>query len=123
MRVDALITWLAAPAGAAHGQALVLSAAEALMASLRAGHLAPGVPTSVLEGKDGGKMFGVLAVRTLEGRVGFLKAFSGQLDHTWDVEGFVPPVFDRAGREAIEPRGEASIRAFTARVIAAQQSQ
>ncbi len=67
-------------------------------------------------------MFGTLVVRDAEGRIGVLKAFSGQLERSWDVEGFVPPVFDRAAREAIEPRGERSVRQLTARVIAVRES-
>ncbi|MBK7862601.1 MAG: hypothetical protein IPJ65_29130 [Archangiaceae bacterium] len=90
------------------------------MAALRAGSVAPSMPSSVLYGAGGGKMFGTLVVRAADERVGFLKAFSGQLEGSWDVEGFVPPVFDRQARAAIEPRGEASVRAFTARVIAAR---
>jgi tRNA pseudouridine32 synthase/23S rRNA pseudouridine746 synthase len=97
-------------------------AAALLMASLRAGQIAPGLPASVLHGRDGGKMFGVLVVRSATGEPGYLKAFSGQLEHSWDVEGFVPPVFDRAARLAIEPRGEASVRKLTARVIEARDS-
>lgn len=41
-----------------------------------------------------GKMFGVLAVRTPEGEVGFLAAFSGNLAGSNHHEYFVPPVYD-----------------------------
>jgi tRNA pseudouridine32 synthase/23S rRNA pseudouridine746 synthase len=41
-----------------------------------------------------GKMFGVLVVRTNNGEIGFLKAFSGKLGDTNFHRGFVPPVFD-----------------------------
>ncbi len=91
------------------------------MASLARRHLAPELSTAALYGVDGGKMFGVLVVRAPDGRIGFLKAFSGQLQQQWDVDGFVPPVFDRVAREATEPRGAACVRALTARVIAARQ--
>jgi tRNA pseudouridine32 synthase / 23S rRNA pseudouridine746 synthase len=103
--------------------ALGRTATEQLMSSLRAGELAPGLSSSILYGADGGKMFGTLVVRSSDGRLGFLKAFSGQLEHRWDIEGFVPPLFNRAAREATEPRGEALVRALTARVIEAQTSQ
>jgi tRNA pseudouridine32 synthase/23S rRNA pseudouridine746 synthase len=95
-------------------------AARRLMQSLRDGQIAPGLPASVLYGADGGKMFGVLVVEAPGGGVGFLKSFSGQLERRWDVEGFVPPVFDRALREASDLRGETSVRGMTARVIAAK---
>ena len=91
-------------------------AAEQVKRSLRGGQISARVSSSVLYGPDGGKMFGVLVVRDATQRLGFLRAFSGQLDGTWDVEGYAPPVFDRAQREATEPRGEAAVRRFTARV-------
>jgi tRNA pseudouridine32 synthase / 23S rRNA pseudouridine746 synthase len=100
--------------------ALAELAAKRLMQSLRDGQIAPGQPTRLLYGADGGKMFGVLVVEAPDGSVGFLKAFSGQLEHRWDIEGFVPPVFDRAQREASDLRGETAVRAMTARVIAAK---
>ena len=63
-----------------------------------------------------GKMFGVLVVRAAGGRVGYLRAFSGMLDGRWDVEGFVPPVFDAAARDAFWPAGEAELAGIDARV-------
>ena len=41
-----------------------------------------------------GKMFGVLIVRDAQGRLGFLKAFSGQLCGKENVDGWVPAIFD-----------------------------
>ncbi len=41
-----------------------------------------------------GKMFGLLVVRDLDGKVGYLRAFSGAIDGEYEVEGFVPPIFD-----------------------------
>ncbi len=41
-----------------------------------------------------GKMFGVLVVRSEQGEIGFLAAFSGQLAGTYQHEYFVPPVYD-----------------------------
>jgi|CXWL01.1.fsa_nt_gi tRNA pseudouridine32 synthase/23S rRNA pseudouridine746 synthase len=91
-------------------------AAHALMAQLREGILARGVSTAALHGPQGGKMFGVLVVQNAEGRVGFLRAFSGQLAQQWELEGFVPPVFDRALRVAVEPPGEVTVKSLTTRV-------
>ena len=47
--------------------------------------------------KDGaviGKMFGVLIVQDIEGKLGYLSAFSGKLAGSNDHSKFVPPVFD-----------------------------
>jgi tRNA pseudouridine32 synthase/23S rRNA pseudouridine746 synthase len=41
-----------------------------------------------------GKMFGVLVVRTKEGEVGYLSAFSGKLAGKNHFPKFVPPIFD-----------------------------
>lgn len=101
---------------------LVRRAAEGVMRHLRAGSIGPGLATSVLHGPDGGKMFGVLVVEAADGRVGFLKSFSGQLLRAWDVEGWVPPVFDRAARSAVEPPGEVAVKSLTARVEAARDA-
>ncbi|ATB34791.1 RNA pseudouridine synthase [Cystobacter fuscus] len=63
----------------------------------------------------GGKMFGVLVVATPGGRIGSLCAFSGMLEGAWNVEGFVPPLFDAAAREAFWPEGEAELAALEQR--------
>lgn len=41
-----------------------------------------------------GKMFGILVVRDVNGRVGYLKAYSGQIQGREDWQGWVPAVFD-----------------------------
>lgn len=43
---------------------------------------------------DRGKMFGVLIVETDNGKIGYLRAYSGQIGGRSDWEGFVPAVFD-----------------------------
>ncbi|MDP3232167.1 MAG: pseudouridine synthase [Myxococcales bacterium] len=101
---------------------LIRRAVDAVMTHLRGGTIGPGLPIDVLHGADGGKMFGVLVVEAADGRVGFLKAFSGQLRQSWDVEGWVPPVFDRAARLAVEPPGERVVKSLTARVEAYRHS-
>lgn len=83
-------------------------AAEQLQAELRAGL------AQALQGGEG-KMFGVLVVQTPDGRFGVLRGFGGMLGARWDVPGFVPPMFDRAAREAIEPAGEAEVKRLVAR--------
>ncbi|XXF78843.1 pseudouridine synthase [Myxococcaceae bacterium GXIMD 01537] len=94
---------------------LARRAAEALQAGLRAGAIAPGLPTALLDGPEGGKMFGVLVVRAPDGRLGFLRAFSGMLAGRWDAKGFVPPAFDREARAHVEAPGEAVVKALHAR--------
>ncbi|MDX8382154.1 MAG: pseudouridine synthase [Ghiorsea sp.] len=42
---------------------------------------------------NNGKMFGVLVVRDMHGKLGFLSAFSGMQRGDWLVAGFVPPIF------------------------------
>ena len=85
--------------------ALARRAAEQVQAELRAGFIAPGIPSGMLDGPEGGKMFGVLVVREPGGRIGFLRSFSGMLAGRWDVPGFVPPLFDREARARLEPEG------------------
>lgn len=102
--------------------ALARRAAEVMQAELRAGFIAPGVPAAILDGPEGGKMFGVLVVREPGGRLGFLRSFSGMLAGRWDLPGFVPPLFDRKARERLEPEGEAVVKALLARAEAFRTS-
>lgn len=50
--------------------------------------------TQALFTGNGGKMFGVLVCQDQQGRRQTLRAFSGQYNGLWHVEGWVPPVFD-----------------------------
>lgn len=43
---------------------------------------------------DRGKMFGVLIVEADNSKIGYLRAYSGQIGGRSDWEGFVPAVFD-----------------------------
>lgn len=90
--------------------------AELVKADLRTGFIAPGFPTSVLTRAEGGKMFGVLVVESAEGRVGFLRAVSGQVERAWRLEGYAPPVFDVEQRVASELPAEVMVKGLTARV-------
>ncbi|MBL8917101.1 MAG: RluA family pseudouridine synthase [Archangium sp.] len=82
--------------------------------------IAPAIPTSLLHGPTGGKMFGVLVFEASDGRVGFIRAVSGQVERAWNVEGYAPPLFDAAARDAFEPVAEVVVKQFTARVEAAR---
>lgn len=87
-------------------------AAAALVAELRRGVLAGGVDLRGLDQPGGGKMFGVLVVAAPDGRVGYLRAFSGMLAGRWDLAGFAPPLFEQPARDEFWPAGEAELRAI-----------
>ncbi|MFT3713185.1 MAG: pseudouridine synthase [Archangium sp.] len=61
-------------------------------------------------------MFGVLAIEAADGRLGFIKAVSGQVERAWNVEGYAPPLFDAVARDAVEPPAEVVVKSLTARV-------
>ncbi len=63
-----------------------------------------------LDAPDGGKMFGVLVVEANDGSLGHLRAFSGMLRGVWSIEGWAPPTFDVAARDAIWIAGDAEMR-------------
>lgn len=75
---------------------------------LRARMLALGLG-AIVDAPGGGKMFGALVVRDRDGRIGYLAAFSGMLGGQWQRDGFAPPVFDVAARDATWPAGEAEL--------------
>nr|WP_249344626.1 RluA family pseudouridine synthase [Corallococcus exiguus] len=103
------------PFDAVGPHALARRAAESLQATLREGFIAPGIASAVLQGPDGGKMFGVLVVRRPDGTLGVLRAFSAMLAGRWDVPGFVPPIFDREARARVEPVADATVKSLLAR--------
>lgn len=63
-----------------------------------------------------GKMFGVLVVRDAEGRIGFLKAFSGMVGRSWELPGFCEPTFDPVARDAFWIAGEAELVKLAERI-------
>lgn len=56
-----------------------------------------------------GKMFGVLVVKSPDGEVGFLAAFSGNLCGTNNLPYFVPPVYDLLSPNSFFPEEERKI--------------
>ena len=62
-----------------------------------------------------GKMCGVLVVAAADGSVGYLRGFSGMVDGQWDIDGWVPPAFDRMTRDRVWIPGEAEMLGFAAR--------
>ncbi len=59
-----------------------------------------------VEGSNVGKMFGILLVKTPQGEVGYLAAFSGKLARKNHWSYFVPPVVDHLGEEGFYRKGE-----------------
>ncbi len=62
-----------------------------------------------------GKMFGVLVVAAPDGSVGYLRGFSGMVDGQWEIDGWVPPTFDRSVRDKVWIPGETEMLNFAAR--------
>ena len=58
---------------------------------------------------DHGKMFGVLIVEADNSKIGYLKAYSGQIGGRSDWEGFVPAVFDYLQPDGYFKKHEAEI--------------
>lgn len=94
-------------------------AAETLQQELQAGAHFPDVD---FRAPGEGKMFGVLAVRTPDGRLGWLRAFSGMLGGRWIHLGFAPPMFDPAVRDPVEIPGEAAVKELGRRIDAFERS-
>ncbi|WP_167508742.1 RluA family pseudouridine synthase [Corallococcus sp. CA031C] len=122
-RTEDVPTAFPSPFDALGPHALARRAAESLQATLREGVIAPGLSSRLLEGPDGGKMFGVLVVRQRDGSQGVLRAFSAMLAGRWDVPGFVPPLFDREARARVEPVAETTVKALLARAEAWSTSE
>jgi tRNA pseudouridine32 synthase / 23S rRNA pseudouridine746 synthase len=76
---------------------LAQRAALDVMAELRSQHAAQWR----LQEPGQGKMFGVLVVEAPDGNLGYLRGFSGMVDGTWDIPGWVPPTFDRQAHDAV----------------------
>ncbi len=67
-----------------------------------------------------GKMFGVLVVETTGGPR-YLAGFSGKIDESTTIEGFVPPIFNTLEEEGLFKKGEAELSALTQRIIDKEQ--
>jgi tRNA pseudouridine32 synthase/23S rRNA pseudouridine746 synthase len=68
-----------------------------------------------------GKMFGVLVVEDLDGRIGYLAAFSGKMAGSVQWPGFVPPVFDMLDPSGFYRRGEDELIALNAQIEALER--
>ncbi len=65
-----------------------------------------------------GKMFGVLIVQNPQGKLGYLRAFSGKLANTNQIKGFVPPVFDMLIENSYFREGEILLNNYTLQIAA-----
>ena len=78
-------------------------------------HLPPEVAdakfsTDYLFGKARGKMFGTLVCQRKDGTMLTLKAFSGQYNGEWEVEGWAPPLFDLKAWHRVQDDTEKEIK-------------
>jgi len=62
-----------------------------------------------LDEPGNGKMFGVLVVVAPDGTPGYLRAFSGMMAGQWVIDGWAPPAYDAAARDAVWIPGEAEL--------------
>lgn len=70
----------------------------------------PRCSTDVLFGDGGGKMFGVLCGKNAQDDPVVLRAFSGQLNGLWQVDGWVEPIFDATDFAALVHTPERAIK-------------
>lgn len=70
----------------------------------------PRFATDYLSGDARGQMFGVMVARDRTGATGVLKAFSGQYNSEWIVDGWVPPLLDVKRFRADTFEGERRIK-------------
>ena len=89
---------------------LARRAAMELMETLQSHHAA----RWRLHETGNGKMFGVLVVAAGDGTIGYLRGFSGMVHGQWDVDGWVPPTFDRHAYDAVRIPAEAEMMEFKA---------
>jgi tRNA pseudouridine32 synthase/23S rRNA pseudouridine746 synthase len=69
-----------------------------------------------------GKMFGLLVVKNLVGKIGYLAAFSGKLNDCVNIPGFVLPVFDTLVYDGFYKTGERILDDINRAVEVLQQS-
>ncbi|MBK6266885.1 RNA pseudouridine synthase [Marivirga sp. S37H4] len=66
----------------------------------------------------GGKMYGVLVVRNKHNELGYLTAFSGQVEHYEHALNFVPPIHDRLHKNGFFKKGENQLFEINQQVVA-----
>ncbi len=68
--------------------------------------------TDYLFGKALGQMFGVLLCRDAHGALITLRAFSGQYNGTWEVQGWVPPLLKVSDFNRLNSDGDKKIKEY-----------
>lgn len=81
------------------------------------------VVQSHFDGGGVGKMFGLLVVKNQHDKFGYLSAFSGKINDTVAVDGFVPPVFDTLVYDGFYKTGERTLDGLTHEIEALLKSQ
>jgi len=76
----------------------------------------PRLSLDYLQGEAGGQMFGVLECLDSDGQDVILKAYSGQYNAVWRVEGWVPPLFDPDKFWSLVSDVDKEIKALGARI-------
>lgn len=76
----------------------------------------PEFSTEYLWGKARGQMFGILECEDKSGNTVILRAFSCQYNAEWEVEGWVPPVFDVPAYQRIMTPGDRKIKDLGRRI-------
>ncbi|MDH3359647.1 MAG: hypothetical protein OEL55_02145 [Desulfobulbaceae bacterium] len=76
----------------------------------------PNLSLDYLYGPALGQMFGVLEYRTPDGDQGVLRAFSGQYNGNWQVEGWAPPLFSEEQWQETNYDTERQIKAIGGRI-------
>lgn len=79
----------------------------------------PRLSTDWLYGEARGKMFGVMECLAPDGSRRILRAFSGQYNGLWEIDGWAPPLFDSRKLTAISAATEAEIKELGMELAAA----
>ncbi|SDI61180.1 RluA family pseudouridine synthase [Winogradskyella thalassocola] len=74
------------------------------------------------KGLEIGKMFGVMIVKTTEGQIGYISAFSGKLAESNHLKGFVPPVYDTLKKDGFYKPNEMHLNRLTADIERLEQN-
>lgn len=70
-----------------------------------------------------GKMFGVLLVENTNGQIGYLWAYSGNIDDTLHADAFVPPIFDLKAKNSFFNAGELEISTINHQIQKLENSE
>lgn len=73
--------------------------------------------------KSVGKMFGVLVVRTKNNRIGYIAAYSGKIFNHFDINYFVPPVYNMFHNDSFYVSGEKYTKSLNQEFIILQALQ